>query len=224
MKIKAMVYIGVVGQIAAGKEILADYLIKKYGFRTFSLSTVIHLELKKRGVKKIDRKMLQDVGDELRHKEGDDVLAKKTIEYLKLEVGSGRLEDEMRSEKKNPTSHIKNLASHVSFPTSIIITGIRNPAEVKYFKKIKGFVLVAVKAQRKIRFKRVLARGKRGDPVIWKEFYKIDKRDYGIGQGKSGQQVGKCLKLADYTITNNQDKKSFYQKIEKLLKGITRER
>ena len=183
------ILLGVVGQIAAGKEILAEYLIKKHGFRTFSLSTVIHLELQKRGIKKFDRKMLQDVGDELRKKIGDDVLAKKTIEQL----------------------------NQLNQSKGVIITGIRNPAEVKYFKKIKGFVLVAVKAQRKIRFKRVLARGKRGDPVIWKEFYKLDRRDYGIGQGRSGQQVGKCIKIADYTITNNKGKKSFYQKIEKII-------
>lgn len=180
-------YIGIVGQIAAGKEVLAEYLIKKYGFTTFSLSTVLHKELEKRGVKEFTRKTLQDIGDELRRTVGDHVLAQKTIEILK-------------GEKR-----------------SVVITGIRNPAEVKYFKKIPGFVLIAVKAKRLIRFKRVLSRGKPWDPKTYKAFYKVDRRDYGIGQGRSGQQVGKCIKMADYIITNNTDKNIFYKKIHQLM-------
>lgn len=181
------IYIGVVGQIAAGKEVLAEYLIKKYGFVTFSLSTVLHTELSKRGIKEFTRKTLQDIGDELRQTVGEDVLARKTIEIVK-------------KGKK-----------------SVVITGIRNPAEVKYLKKIPRFILIAVKAKRKIRFQRVLKRAKPWDPKTWKDFYKIDRRDYGVGQEKSGQQVGKCITMADYTISNNKDVDSFHQKIEKII-------
>ena len=183
-------YIGVVGQIATGKEVFAEYLIKKYGFTTFSLSTVIHRELEKRGVKEFTRKTLQDVGDELRKKIGDDVLAIKAIEIL--------------NNGKRP----------------VVITGIRNPDEVKYFKKIPGFILVAIKSKRKTRFKRVLKRGKPWDPKTYEDFYKIDRRDYGIGQEKSGQQVGKCIKMADYTLTNDKDVGSFYKKIERLVLNL----
>jgi len=184
------IYIGVVGQIAAGKEVLAEYLIKNYGFTTFSLSTVIHKELDKRGVKDFTRKTLQDVGDELRRDFGQDVLAKRTIEILK--------------EESRP----------------VVITGIRNPAEIVFFKKIKGFVLVSVNSKRKIRFKRVLSRAKPWDPKTWKEFYKIDRRDYGVGQDKTGQQVGACLIMSDYVLSNNKDVGSFYKQIEKMLKKI----
>ncbi len=184
------IYIGVVGQIAAGKEVFAEYLIKKYGFCTFSLSTVLHQELTKRGVDLFTRKTLQDIGDELRKKYGDAVLAKRAIEIL--------------NNDKRP----------------VVITGIRNPAEVKYLRTIKNFILVAVKAQRKIRFKRVLQRGKPWDPKTWRDFYKTDRRDFGIGQEKSGQQVGKCIELADYTLMNNSNVGRFYGKIEKLIKKI----
>lgn len=184
------IYFGVVGQIAAGKEMFAEYLIKNYGFTTFSLSTVIHKELDKRGINEFTRKTLQDVGDELRREFGDDVLAKRTIEILKEE------------------------------PRSVVITGIRNPAEIAFFKKIKGFLLVSINAKRKIRFKRVLIRNKPWDPKNWKEFYKIDRRDYGIGQNQSGQQVGKCLNMADYVLSNNKDLGSLYKQIEKILKKI----
>ncbi len=198
------IYIGIVGQIAAGKEVFAEYLIKKYGFTAFSLSTVIHKELKERGTQSFTRKTLQDVGDQLRQKFGEDVLAKRAIEILR-------------------DSSLKILSrfnlSSFHFP-SIIITGIRNPAEVRFFKKIPNFYLIAIKAKRKIRFERVLRRGKPWDPKTWKEFLKLDRRDFGIGQGESGQQVGKCMKLADYVLTNNKDLGSFYEKIEKLISKL----
>lgn len=182
--------IGVVGQIASGKEVFAECLIKKYGFITFSLSTIVHLELEKRGIKSFTRETLQNVGDELRKKYGEDILARRAMEIL----------------KKNKRS--------------VVITGIRHPAEVKFLRTIKNFILVAIKAKRRIRFQRVLKRGKPWDPKTWREFLKIDKRDFGVGQEKSGQQVGRCIKLADYTLINNKDLESFYEKIEKLIYKI----
>lgn len=183
-------FIGLVGQIGAGKEVFASYLEKKYNFTTFSLSTIIHLELEKRKINFFTRKKLQDIGNELRKRYGQDVLARRAIKILKKE--------------KKP----------------LIITGIRNPAEIKYFQTLKNFILIAVKAKRKIRFQRVLKRGKPWDPKTWKEFLKIDCRDLGKEEEKFGQQVGACLKMADYTLTNNKSLESFYKKIDRLMKKI----
>ncbi len=217
---KRRIYIGIVGQIAAGKEVFAEYLIRKYGFTAFSLSTVIHEELKERGTQSFTRKTLQDVGDQLRQKFGEDILAKRAIEMLRdssLEILS-RLNSPAKGGLKQKVS--KNFSSSSFHLPSIIITGIRNPAEVRFFKKIPSFYLIAIKAKRKIRFERVLKRGKPWDPKTWKEFLKLDRRDFGIGQGKSGQQVGRCMKMADYTLTNNKDVVSFYDKIEKLISKL----
>ena len=51
----------------------------------------------------------------------------------------------------------------------------------------------------------------------YKDFVKIDRRDIGVGQDRSGQQVGKCLSYCDYVLTNNKEVKDFEKKIEKLL-------
>lgn len=194
MKIKLkqyIVYIGVVGQIAAGKGVLVDYLIKKLGFISFSLSSILHQELKKKGIKDFTRKTLQDMGDELRKKEGNDVLARRAIEILK------------KKDKKY-----------------FVIEGIRNPGEVEFLKKNPYFILIGVKAKRELRFKRMLKRAKPWDPKTYTDFVKVDRRDLGIGQKRSGQQVGKCLAYCDYILTNNKDKKDFYRKIKKLIKSI----
>jgi len=75
-----MIIIGVVGQIAAGKGILVKYLTERLDFVSFSLSSILHDAIKKKNIREFTRQTLQDMGDELRRKYGDDILAKKVIE------------------------------------------------------------------------------------------------------------------------------------------------
>jgi len=80
--------------------------------------------------------------------------------------------------------------------------------------------LIGVKSRRSLRFQRLLKRAKPWDPKTWKEFLKIDRRDLGIGQQHSGQQVGKCLAYCDYVLTNNKGVSDFQKKTKKLLDNI----
>ena len=181
------IIIGIVGQIASGKGILVKYLVKKLGFVSFSLSSIVHAELREKGTKEFTRQTLQDMGDELRQGYGDDVLARRLNEVIK-------------GQKKD----------------RVVIEGIRNPGEIEFLKKKPGFILIGVKAKHELRFKRLLSRGKEWDPKNYNDFLKIDRRDIGVGQEKSGQQVGRCLAYSDYVLTNNKDAKDFEGKIEKL--------
>ena len=191
-KKKYIVYIGVVGQIAVGKGVLVDYLIKKLGFTSFSLSSILHEELKKRNVKEFTRETLQNVGDDLRRSYGNDVLARRAIKKL-LNKGE----------------------KHV------VIEGIRNTGEVEFLKKNPNFVLIGVKANRELRFQRLLKRSKPWDPKNWADFVRVDRRDLGIRQqDKSGQQVGECLAYCDYVLTNNNDTADFQRKVNNLMKKI----
>lgn len=180
--------IGVVGQIASGKGEIVKYLTKKLSFISFSLSSILHDELKEKKIKKFTRKTLQDMGNDLRRDYGDDILARRVVGHL----------------KGQKTGHI-------------IIEGIRNPGEIEYLKKNPNFILIGVKAKREIRFKRLFKRGKTWDPKNWNDFIKVDKRDLGFGQDKSGQQVDKCFSYCDYILTNNKDQKDFQKKINKLM-------
>ena len=186
-----MIYIGVVGQIAAGKGVLVEYLVKKFNFISFSLSTIVHKEIENRKIKDFTRETMQEVGNGLRCEYGDDILARRTIERL--------------NEEKNDR---------------VVIEGIRNPGEIEFFKKNPSFILIGIKTKKKLRFKRSLQRAKPWDPKNWKDFIKVGKQDLGIGQKKSGQQVGKCLAYCDYILTNNKDKQNFEKKIKKLIEKI----
>lgn len=185
------IYIGVVGQIACGKGELKDFLVDKLGFTSFSLSSIVHDELHRKGIREITRKILQDTGDELRKKFGDEVLAKRAVQKT-----------QKQGKKK------------------VVIEGIRNPGEIEFLKKIPHFILIGVKAKRELRFKRLLERNKPWDPKTWEEFLIVDRRDLGVGQKKSGQQVGKCLAYCDYVLTNNKDVKDFQRKVKSLMKKL----
>jgi len=186
-----MIIIGVVGQIASGKGILVNYLTRHLGFTSFSLSSIVHSELRKKGIKEFTRQTLQDVGDRLRREYGDDVLARRLNEVIK-------------GQKKS----------------KVVVEGIRNPGEIEFLKKNPSFILIGVKANRELRFKRLLERTKPWDPKTWNDFVKADRRDLGVGQKKSGQQVGKCLAYCDYVLTNNNNVREFETKVEKLIKKI----
>jgi len=208
MNKKYIVYVGVVGQIASGKGILVKYLTEKLGFVSFSLSSIVHEELKKRRIKNYTRKDLQNIGDKLRKKYGQDVLAKRVIKQLGV-MSYDKLYNLNAAASELYISH-----------RGIVIEGIRNPGEIEFLKKNPNFVLIGVKAKRELRFKRLLSRGKPWDPKNWNDFIKVDRRDLGIGQQKSGQHVGKCLAYCDYVLTNNKDLKDFEKKVKRLMRRV----
>lgn len=183
-----MKLIGLVGPLACGKGVVADYLIKQYGYMSFSLSFIVHDEVKKRGITTYTRSTLQDVGDELRTKEGDGVLAKRAFAHLKSQGVE-----------------------------KIIIEGIRNPGEVEFLRTVPGFYLISVDALREVRYRRVIERGKPWDPKDWETFEKVDGRDSGDGDNHAGQQVRKCMQLADAHIDNNNDLKQVYEEVERII-------
>ncbi len=183
-----MKIIGVVGPLACGKGVVAEYLIKNKGFASFSLSTIVHDELKKSGVTNFTRTTLQDIGDKLRMREGDGALAKRAVAILK--------------EKE-----VEN----------VIIEGIRNPGEVEYLRTLPHFYLIAIDSKRELRYDRVIKRGKPWDPKDWESFEKVDCRDQGDKQNKSGQQVLACMQLADIKIENNGDLALLNKEIEKIV-------
>ena len=81
LKYKPLI-IGITGAFGSGKTTAADFL-KSLGFTKITLAQFLEEELKKRGEKKITRKLLQDLGNELREKYGAGILAKKALKLIK---------------------------------------------------------------------------------------------------------------------------------------------
>ncbi len=180
--------IGLTGRIAAGKETLTDFLRKK-GFVYLETSKMLAEELKKRGLE-INRWNMQNLGDELREKDGAGALMKMLLK------------------KTEPNK-------------DYIFDSLRNAGEAEFLRNnVKDFFLIAVDAPQKLRFERILRRNKASDPKTWEEFLKIDNRDFFDETNPMGQQVGKCMEVADFKITNDADLEKSMKEIEDVWEKI----
>ncbi|MBI2124726.1 AAA family ATPase [Candidatus Pacearchaeota archaeon] len=190
--------IGLTGTKASGKGVVAD-ILKEKGFVYYSLSDIVREEAVRRGLSNYTIAQLQDIGNELRERYGNGALAKRVLE--KIEKGR----DAGKQEKKN-----------------YAIDGIRNPGEINELKKSKEheFILIAVDAPQEKRFKRLLERARGSDPKDWQGFLEMEKRDRGIAEENSGQQVEKCIESADIKLYNDSSVEVFKNKIEKILNDL----
>jgi len=140
--------------------------------------------------KEITRTNMQDLADEWRNKDGVGALMKKFLEKLDLNENH-------------------------------IIDSLRNAGEADFMKKnCKDFILIGVDAPQKIRFKRLVERGKESDPKTWEEFVKVDERDNFDASNPMGQQTGKLLEIADFVIMNDQDLEKAMKEVEKIWEEI----
>lgn len=181
--------IGITGAFGSGKSTAATFF-ELEGFKKIVLSSFLEEEAYKRGFNKITRKILQDIGNEWRKRYGIGILAKKAIN-----VGSENTQ------------------------AKLVIDGIRNVGEIDEFRKNKQFILIAVIADRKVRFER-LSKLKRRESLTWELFQRLDRRDLGLGQRKTGLQVAQCIAMADVFIDNNGTKEEFMEKLENFLKNL----
>lgn len=94
-----------------------------------------------------------------------------------------------------------------------VIDGIRNPAEIEELRKNSGTKIIGLKVNEKLIIKRILGRSRAGDAVTAKDILKKLQREKGVGEPKEGQQVGKCLKMADKIIKNEGSLKKLEQRL-----------
>ena len=185
--------IALTGRIAAGKETLTGFLRDK-GFEYLETSQLLKQELTKRGME-LSRENMQDLGDELRDKDGAGALMKIFLERL---GGADNLDDR-----------------------NIIIDSLRNPGEVRYLKNnVQKFILIGIDAPQKLRFERIIKRDKPSDPKTWEEFLKVDERDFCDAKNPMGQRVGECLELADHKVFNDGGLRDSMNKIKEIWEEI----
>lgn len=77
----------------------------------------------------------------------------------------------------------------------VVVDGIRSMAEVESFRRKAVFLLVAVDASPRRRFKLLKERGRSDDPMTYEMFSNRDERELQVG-------IGEAIALADETISN----------------------
>lgn len=122
-----------------------------------------------------------------------------------------KLGNELRRE--NGPSVLADLAvKNIGNKGNYVIDSIRSPFEVKALRKLNNFVLIGIDAPVEIRFKRLIERGRPGDPKTLKEF--IEKESKENIAKSTNQQLKSCLKLADAIIINDSTIEKFHKNIE----------
>ena len=177
----ARVYIGLTGMLGAGKDTVAKLVADlarahQVHVRSYNLSDEIREELARRGHAgdAASRSTLIAVGNELRATFGGGVLAERII-------------------AKERAHTVEN-----GGPDLVIAAGIRNPEEVKAFRKEWGraytFIMVAVESLPKVRAARLAGRSQyREDSTSSSE---VEQADQAIG-------IDACAQMSDWHIRND---------------------
>jgi len=183
--------LGVTGTISSGKGKISD-ILHKLGFKHHSFSSTIRAIARERKIP-IDREHLSKLGQQLAKESPDEsLIAKRVIEHI--------LKD-----KKKGEDHF-------------VIEGIRTAQQVRDMEVFADFVLIGVDAPQEMRWERLKKRGREGDPKTFEEFKKIDDAEL---QGTGGQEVGKTMKMAEFTIENVNGLEDLEKKIMQIIASLT---
>jgi len=164
--------IGLTGPMASGKSTVVDAL-KNEGFKHFTLGDIVREECANKGLELV-RDNLMATGEALRKEFGAGVLGMRALQKVLTE-----------GENDN-----------------WIIDGIRNPAEAEELKKYSNFVLVANTAPEDMLVSRILSRKRSDDTMDEAAIKQKLRREMGEGEPPEGQQVQKCIDMANHVFEN----------------------
>lgn len=149
MYYKKMKVIGFCGLPGSGKSTALD-AIKNLG-KIITMGDVVRNEAEKRGLD-ITSNNLGEIAKDLRKKGGQEIIAKKCVDYIKS------------------TSY-----------QVIFIDGLRSIFEVQTFKKFWRFPVVAIDTPDDLRYKFLFNRGRNDDPKDQRELKERDDRESKFG-------------------------------------------
>ncbi len=125
-------------------------------------------------------------------------------------------------EKYGPGILAKKTAGKIQDDRNYVVDSIRNPAEVNEMRKLHGFLLFHITAFPKIRFERMMERGRESDPQSYEAFQKIERLELKNEQGTK-QNLAETFAMADRKIENSEDLQKLYDNIDCMLGEISKE-
>jgi len=154
----------------------------------------------------------QEIRDELK------VLGKDPLDRNEMHV----LANDRRKEFGNNYWALRLLKDY-SPKKSLVLTSIRNPAEIVEIRA-HGGLIVEVFADQKVRYLRTVARVKanpleHGDVKSFEEFKEKEAREL-ASTDPSKQQLLKCISLAQYRLDNNSSAENLGRELDSLLNKL----
>ncbi len=129
--------------------------------------------------------------------------------------------NELRA-KNGPGVLASRLTAQMEKGKHYVVVSIRNPAEVEELKKLPSFSLIHISADPNVRFARMKARAREGDPHTFPAFLRIEKAE-ASNTDPSMQQMRAVIAMADKHIENDGDFKTLYDAADHLLSGLSAE-
>lgn len=171
------------GLPGSGKTVFSE-IAKSLGIPVITLGDVVREEVVKRGLE-LTLENILSVAQELREHYGKEAIAMLAANKIKESLKQSCL---------------------------VVVDGIRSLEEINYIKSLANaeVLVVVVHASPKVRFARLLARGRTGDPKTWDEFVKRDFRELAWG-------LGNVVALADEIIVNDGSIEEFKSKVKDFL-------
>jgi dephospho-CoA kinase len=177
------VVVGIAGMPGAGKGVFRRTILRM-GYPVVTMGDEVRAEVKRRNLQPTPHNLGKTMLN-LRELEGQAAIAKRCIPKL-----------------ENHTQRV------------VFIDGIRSLVEVDEFQKqFPRFILVAIHASPKTRYRRLFRRRRSDDPPDWKTFMERDLRELGIG-------MGSVISIADYMIVNEGSIGHLKQKIMRLIREV----
>ncbi|MEM5798893.1 MAG: AAA family ATPase [Candidatus Aenigmatarchaeota archaeon] len=140
-----------------------------------------------------------------------DVLAPLLKKKGKMITRDNLIELATEMRKRHGNDVLAKLLAKKAKKKNIVISGIRFPEEVTYFKNcFPNFLIVAILAPAKQRWKRRIEAGKGEMKMSFRQFLDIEKRE-------TERHIDRIIKDADLRIKNDGSKKELYLKIDRLI-------
>jgi len=175
--------IGLTGLIGSGKTEVSTHLIKKYNFKYLSTGDIVREECVKQGLEP-NRENAHAMQKTMVDKYGKDYWTNKVINTI----------------KKNKWERA-------------IFDGVRYNIDLELPKREFGdkFILVYVKAEQKVRFKRIKNRGRVGDPDNFEGFESQENNELKLFD------FLELFEKADFLIDNSEDIPHLQNEVDALI-------
>ena len=100
-----------------------------------------------------------------------------------------------------------------------MIESVRALGEVDFLKKQRGFRLIAIDADPKVRYERIVKRQSELDHIDFAQFKANDEREMAQSDPSSGNIAG-CMKRADMLVSNDGTIRELREKLDDILRKI----
>lgn len=176
----------VAGMPGSGKTLFTT-IARRIGIPVVVMGDVVREEVARRGLKPTTDNLLK-VAQELRDELGPNAIAILTMRRI----------------------------SEIASPF-VVVDGVRSLSEVATFKeRFRRVVVVAIHANPRLRFERLLARGRPGDPRSWREFVERDRKELEWG-------LGSVIATADIMLINEGSLDEFVERCRSTLLRVLRQ-